>query len=71
MGLRGIAPLEWAPVLLIMRVLSGGTQLRTLGGQLGGALRGFRSVVRGAPLGRDGPTDPRRLHAPADAARFR
>lgn len=67
MGLRGIAPLEWAPVLLIMLVLSGGTHLRTLGG----ALRGFRSVVRGASPGRDGPTDPRQLHAPAEAARSR
>lgn len=67
MGLRGIAPLEWAPVLLIMLVLFGGTHLRTLGG----ALRGFRSAAPGAPPRRAGTTDPRCPHAPAEAARPR
>lgn len=46
MGLGGISPWSLLLILLIVLVIFGGRRLRSLGGDLGGALRGFRSAVR-------------------------
>ena len=46
MGLGGISPWSLLLILLIVLVIFGGRRLRSLGGDLGGALRGFRSAMR-------------------------
>lgn len=60
MGLGGISPFQLLIVLLIVLVLFGGKRLRGLGGDLGNAIKGFKSAMK------DGEQDP---HAP-DADRL-
>jgi sec-independent protein translocase protein TatA len=75
MGIEGISPLRLLIILAIVLVLFGGKRLRSLGGDLGGAIKGFRNAMKEGE--RDGhPTDPDRLvdgrsaaDAPASTAR--
>ncbi len=46
MGLGGISPFQLLIVLAIVLVLFGGKRLRSLGGDLGGAIKGFRSAMK-------------------------
>lgn len=46
MGLEGITPLRLIIILAIVLVLFGGKRLRSLGGDLGGAIKGFRSAMK-------------------------
>ncbi len=46
MGLEGITPLRLLIILAIVLVLFGGKRLRGLGGDLGGAIKGFRSAMK-------------------------
>lgn len=46
MGLGGISPFQLLIVLAIVLVLFGGKRLRSLGGDLGGAIKGFRSSMK-------------------------
>lgn len=46
MGLEGITPLRLLIILAIVLVLFGGKRLRSLGGDLGGAIKGFRSAMK-------------------------
>lgn len=46
MGLSGISPMSLLLILLIVLVLFGGKRLRSLGQDLGGAIKGFRGAVR-------------------------
>ncbi len=46
MGMGGISVWQLLIVLLIVLLLFGGKKLRSLGGDLGGAIKGFRSSVR-------------------------
>jgi sec-independent protein translocase protein TatA len=60
MGLGGISPFQLLIVLLIVLVLFGGKRLRGLGGDLGSAIKGFRSAMKEG--GQEPPTsDPERL----------
>ncbi len=74
MGLEGITPLRLLIILAIVLVLFGGKRLRSLGGDLGGAIKGFRSAMkegekddatREAERLADGSSEPVR---PADSA---
>lgn len=46
MGLGGISPFQLLIVLLIVLVLFGGKRLRGLGGDLGSAIKGFKSAMK-------------------------
>lgn len=46
MGIGGISIWQLLIVLLIIVVLFGTKKLRSIGGDLGGAVKGFRSAVR-------------------------
>jgi sec-independent protein translocase protein TatA len=46
MGLGGISPFQLLIVLAIVLVLFGGKRLRSLGGDLGGAIKGFRNSMK-------------------------
>ncbi|MDZ4262300.1 MAG: twin-arginine translocase TatA/TatE family subunit [Pseudomonadota bacterium] len=46
MGMGGISVWQLLIVLLIVLLLFGGKKLRSLGGDLGSAIKGFRSSVR-------------------------
>lgn len=46
MGIEGISPLRLLIILAIVLVLFGGKRLRSLGGDLGGAIKGFRSAMK-------------------------
>ena len=46
MGFSGISPISLLIILLIVLVLFGGKRLRSLGTDLGGAIKGFRSAVK-------------------------
>jgi sec-independent protein translocase protein TatA len=60
MGIEGISPLRLLIILAIVLVLFGGKRLRSLGGDLGGAIKGFRNAMKEGE--RDsGVTDPERL----------
>ena len=45
MGFGGIGPMQLMIVLVIVVLLFGTKRLRTLGGDLGGALKGFRRAM--------------------------
>ncbi len=47
MGLSGISMSELLIILLIVVLLFGTKHLKTLGSDLGGAIRGFRSAMQG------------------------
>lgn len=60
MGLGGISPFQLLIVLLIVLVLFGGKRLRGLGGDLGSAIKGFKSSMKEGE--QESPTsDPERL----------
>jgi sec-independent protein translocase protein TatA len=46
MGLGGISPFQLLIVLVIVLVLFGGKRLRGLGGDLGSAIKGFKSAMK-------------------------
>lgn len=46
MGLGGVSPWQLLIVLLIVLVLFGGKRLRGLGGDLGSAIKGFKSAMK-------------------------
>lgn len=74
MGLGGISPFQLLIVLAIVLVLFGGKRLRSLGGDLGGAIKGFRSAMKEGEeerkVGGDGRlTDDRSDDAAAASAR--
>lgn len=46
MGFSGMGPLELLVVLAIVVMLFGTKRLRNLGGDLGGALKGFRKAMK-------------------------
>lgn len=46
MGLGGISPFQLLIVLAIVLVLFGGKRLRSLGSDLGGAIKGFRGAMK-------------------------
>ena len=46
MGAGGISPIQLLIILAIVLVLFGGKRLRGLGGDLGGALKGFRDAMK-------------------------
>ena len=46
MGLGGISPFQLLIVLAIVLVLFGGKRLRSLGGDLGGAIKGFKRAMK-------------------------
>lgn len=48
MGLSGISPMSLILILLIVLVLFGGRRLRSLGSDLGGAIKGFRGAMHDA-----------------------
>lgn len=48
MGLAGNSPMSLILILLIVLVLFGGKRLRSLGSDLGGAIRGFRGSMQEA-----------------------
>jgi sec-independent protein translocase protein TatA len=50
MGFKGISPMSLLLILLIVLVLFGGKRLRSLGSDLGGALKGFRGAMRDADV---------------------
>lgn len=45
MGLGGISPFQLIIILLIVLLLFGGKRLRTLGSDLGSAIKGFRKSM--------------------------
>ena len=45
MGLGGISPFQLIVILLIVLLLFGGKRLRTLGSDLGSAIKGFRKSM--------------------------
>jgi sec-independent protein translocase protein TatA len=46
MGIEGISPFRLLIILAIVLVLFGGKRLRTLGEDLGGAIRGFKNAMQ-------------------------
>lgn len=60
MGFSGMGPLELLVVLAIVVMLFGTKRLRNLGGDLGGALKGFRSAMK------DGENEDRKKDNTAD-----
>lgn len=48
---------HWLIVLVIVLLVFGTTRLRGIGGDLGGAIKGFKSALRGD----EAPSDPGRL----------
>ncbi len=74
MGLGGISPFQLLIVLLIVLVLFGGKRLRGLGGDLGSAIKGFKSAMKegeqdGRAADAERLTDTRTDDAAASAAR--
>lgn len=63
MGLSGISVSQLAIILLIVIVIFGPKRLKTLGGDLGGALRSFRNAMNGLD-GADTPSTPGPLGTP-------
>ena len=58
MGLGGISPFQLLIVLAIVLVLFGGKRLRSLGSDLGGAIKGFRGAMKeGEQDAQGGDTD--------------
>lgn len=53
MGIEGISPFRLLIILAIVLVLFGGKRLRTLGEDLGGAIRGFKSAMQDGEQGAD------------------
>ena len=54
MGLGGISPFQLIIILLIVLLLFGGKRLRTLGSDLGSAIKGFRKSMD-EQAGKDAP----------------
>lgn len=46
MGIEGISPFRLLIILAIVLVLFGGKRLRSLGGDLGGAIKGFKNAMK-------------------------
>jgi sec-independent protein translocase protein TatA len=57
MGISGVSMSELLIVLLIVALLFGTRRLRTIGSDLGTAIRGFRRSVRGADGVKPDPED--------------
>jgi sec-independent protein translocase protein TatA len=53
MGIEGISPFRLLIILAIVLVLFGGKRLRTLGEDLGGAIRGFKNAMQEGEQGAD------------------
>ena len=53
MGVGGISVSSLLIILLIVLVLFGGKRLRSLGDDLGGAIRGFRHAVKEGDEGKE------------------
>lgn len=62
MGLGGISLWQLLIVLVIVLVIFGTKRLRSLGGDLGGAVKGFRKAMSDAEAGLD--DDPKKLDEP-------
>lgn len=67
MGINGISPMSLLLILLIVLVLFGGKRLRSLGSDLGGALRGFRGAMREAEVEQEYEPPAVEQKRPADA----
>lgn len=63
MGIEGISPFRLLIILAIVLVLFGGKRLRTLGEDLGGAIRGFKNAMQDGEQGADAQPQPV-AHAP-------
>lgn len=63
MGLGGISLWQLLIVLLIVVVIFGTKRLRSIGGDLGGAVKGFRKAMSEAEAEPDDPA-PRKLDEP-------
>lgn len=46
MGIGGISPVQLIIILVIVLLIFGSKKLRGLGGDLGGAIRGFKKAVK-------------------------
>lgn len=46
MGLGGISPVQLIIILVIVLLIFGTKKLRSLGGDLGGAIKGFKKAVK-------------------------
>ena len=67
MGIGGISPWSLLIILLIVLILFGGKRLRSLGSDLGGAIKGFRaSVKEGEESGATGPGEQSGTELPSD-----
>lgn len=51
MGIEGISPFRLLIILAIVLVLFGGKRLRTLGEDVGGAIRGFKNAMQDGEQG--------------------
>lgn len=71
MGLSGISPMSLLLILLIVLVLFGGKRLRSLGTDLGSAIKGFRGAVRDADADAEDEPKPAVGHQNADTAEQR
>ena len=63
MGLGGISLWQLLIVLLIVVVIFGTSRLKTIGGDLGGAIKGFRKAM-GEAEDDDKDTDDKQLNEP-------
>lgn len=67
MGLGGISPFQLLIVLAIVLVLFGGKRLRSLGSDLGGAIKGFRGAMKEGERDANGGDADRLSDARSDA----
>jgi sec-independent protein translocase protein TatA len=54
MGIGGISPVQLIIILVIVLLIFGTKKLRNLGGDLGGAIKGFKKAVKEDPGSEDG-----------------
>lgn len=59
MGLSGISPLSLLLILMIILALFGSSKLKTLGTDLGEAIRNFRKALQDEPKGSSAEDQPK------------
>lgn len=70
MGLGGISMWQLLIVLLIVVLIFGTKRLKTIGGDLGGALKSFRKAMDSDDSGNDDGESPRRIEDSQPDAEF-
>lgn len=70
MGLGGISMWQLLIILLIVVLIFGTKRLKTIGGDLGGALKSFRKAMDTDEPGKDEDDDPKRIEDGKPDAEF-